>query len=62
MPRRAKLKPIFAVEEHMRMTAGRVMVMPTPTAEPFRAAMVGRRERWRARETRPPLVGGNKGG
>lgn len=37
------------------MTAGRVMVMPTPTAEPCIAAMVGLLQRWIARATRPPL-------
>lgn len=37
------------------IAAGRVMVMPTPTAEPCIAAIVGLRHRWIARATRPPL-------
>lgn len=36
------------------------MVMPTPTAEPFRAAMTGLRQRWIATVTLPPLPGRNR--
>jgi hypothetical protein len=32
------------------------MVIPTPTAEPCIAAIVGLRQRWIASATRPPLV------
>ena len=45
IPRLAKTKPTFAVAETIRMAMGRVMVMPTPTAEPFMAATVGLRHR-----------------
>ena len=55
MPRREKTKPTFAVEQAMRIVAGRVMVMPTPTAGPFIAAIVGLEQLWMARATFPPL-------
>ena len=54
-PRRAKTKPIFDLECVMRMFMGSVMVIPTPTAEPFRAPIVGLRECAMARVTLPPL-------
>lgn len=38
-----------------RMAAGSVIVMPTPTAEPCIAAIVGFWHRWMAMATRPPL-------
>lgn len=37
------------------MIAGNVIVIPTPTADPCIAAMVGLRHLWIARATRPPL-------
>lgn len=55
MPRRAKTKPILALAQASRMLAGRVMVIPTPTAEPLIAAMVGLLQLWIASETLPPL-------
>ena len=55
MPRREKTKPILAVALATRMLVGRHIVMPTPTAAPFMAAMVGLEQLWMARETRPPL-------
>ena len=55
MPRRANTKPILAAEGASRMAQGSVMVMPIPTAEPLRAAMVGLRHCWISRATRPPL-------
>ena len=56
IPRLAKTKPIFADAHATRMLAGRVMVIPTPTAEPLMAAMVGLEQLCIARETLPPLV------
>ena len=44
-PRRAKTNPYFEVEWPIRMAAGRVIVMPTPTAEPAMAQIVGLRQR-----------------
>ena len=41
MPRREKTKPNLAALEAMRMSIGRVMVTPTPTAGPLMAAMTG---------------------
>lgn len=55
IPRRAKTKPYLDVVWAMRIAAGRVIVIPTPTAEPCIAAMVGLRQRWIARAMRPPL-------
>ena len=55
IPRRAKTKPIFAVEDTIRIAHGRVRVIPIPTAEPLMAQMVGFGERWMEREARPPL-------
>ena len=52
-PRRAKTKPIRAPLAAMRMSMGRVRVAPTPTAAPFRAAMMGLRQLKRA-PTKPP--------
>ena len=40
-PRRAKTKPIRAAEDAMRMSIGRVKVMPNPTAGPLIAAITG---------------------
>jgi hypothetical protein len=40
-PRRAKTNPIRADEDAMRMSMGRVMVTPKPTAGPLMAAMTG---------------------
>lgn len=55
MPRRPKTKPYLDALCAMRTAAGSTMVMPTPTAEPCIAAMVGLRHLWMARATRPPL-------
>jgi hypothetical protein len=41
IPRLANTKPVFADAQATRMLAGRVMVIPTPTADPLIAAMVG---------------------
>ena len=41
MPRRANTKPIFAFSLASRMSIGRVIVMPTPTAGPLIAAITG---------------------
>ena len=40
-PRRANTKPILAFSEQIFTSMGRVMVRPTPTAEPLMAAMTG---------------------
>ncbi len=40
-PRRANTKPIFASGTARRMSIGSVIVMPTPTAGPLIAAMIG---------------------
>ena len=40
-PRRANTKPIRAAVEAMRISIGRVMVMPNPTAGPLMAAITG---------------------
>lgn len=42
-PRLAKTKPILASAYAIRMAMGRVIVMPTPTADPLIAAMTGLR-------------------
>lgn len=55
IPRREKTKPIFVFAVARRMVQGRTIVIPTPTAEPLRAAMVGLRQLLIARETWPPL-------
>jgi hypothetical protein len=54
-PRRANTNPIFAFLYAMRMFMGSVIVMPMPTAEPWRAPMVGLRQWNMERVTRPPL-------
>ena len=54
MPRRANTKPNFAALEAMRMSIGRVMVTPTPTAGPLTAAMTGFFDSKMRSETRPP--------
>ena len=41
MPRRAKTNPILASSAASRMSIGRVMVMPMPTAGPLMAAITG---------------------
>jgi hypothetical protein len=55
IPRLANMKPIFAEAHATRMLAGRVIVIPTPTAGPLMAAMVGFEQLCIARETLPPL-------
>src|SRR5207253_10457025 len=40
-PRRAKTKPMRAAEDAIRMSIGRVSVMPKPTAGPLIAAITG---------------------
>jgi hypothetical protein len=55
IPRLANTKPIFADAQAMRMLAGSVMVIPTPTADPLMAAMVGFVQLCIASETLPPL-------
>ena len=54
MPRRAKTKPMRAAVEAMRMSIGRVMVMPTPTAGPLIAAMTGFFDSKMRSDTSPP--------
>ncbi len=54
IPRRVKTNPIFAVSEAMRISIGRVMVMPTPTAGPFMAAITGFFISKILKVTRPP--------
>ena len=54
IPRLAKTNPILAFSLTMRMFIGSVMVIPTPTALPFMAAMTGFVQRWIARVTFPP--------
>jgi hypothetical protein len=56
IPRLANTKPIFAEAHATRMLAGRVIVIPTPTAAPLMAAMVGFEQLCIASETLPPLV------
>jgi hypothetical protein len=41
MPRRANTKPMRAPSAARRMSIGRVIVTPTPTAGPLMAAMTG---------------------
>lgn len=55
MPRLEKTNPIFAGAYATRILAGRHMVMPTPTAAPLIAAMVGFEQLCIASETLPPL-------
>jgi hypothetical protein len=55
IPRLANTKPIFADAQATRMQAGSVMVIPTPTADPLIAAMVGFEQLCIASETLPPL-------
>ena len=53
-PRRAKTKPNFAVSAAILMSAGSVMVAPTPTAGPLTATITGLREAAMRSETIPP--------
>ena len=53
-PRRAKTNPILASSAAMRISMGRVMVMPIPTAGPWMAAITGLRQLKTARAIRPP--------
>jgi hypothetical protein len=55
IPRLANTKPILAEAQATRMLAGRVIVIPTPTAEPLTAAMVGLEQLCIASATLPPL-------
>src|ERR1700761_835998 len=55
IPRLLKTKPILALAYATRMHAGKHMVMPTPTAAPCMAAIVGFEQWWIANEVRPPL-------
>ena len=41
IPRRANTKPMRASSAASRMSMARVIVMPTPTAGPLMAAMIG---------------------
>ena len=49
-----KTKPILASSAAKRKSAARVMVIPTPTAGPLMAAMIGFNESNIRRTTRPP--------
>src|SRR6478609_9424252 len=53
-PRRAKMKPILAPLAAIRISIGKVMVMPTPTAGPLIAAIDGFRQLKIASINRPP--------
>ena len=55
-PRLEKTKPIFAVLHATRMVAGRVIVIPIPTADPLIAAIVGFEHLWMASAALPPLL------
>ncbi len=46
MPRLLNTKPMRAAVDIMRMSIGRHMVMPTPTAAPLIAATIGFRQLW----------------
>lgn len=46
---------LLLLDSAYRIAAGRVIVMPTPTAEPWRATMVGFAQRCIASVTFPPL-------
>lgn len=50
-PRLEKTKPIFADWHASRMVAGRVIVIPIPTAAPLIAAIVGFEHLWMASAT-----------
>ena len=54
MPRRANTNPMRAVSDARRMSIGRVMVTPTPTAGPLMAAITGFSDRKMRSEMRPP--------
>ncbi|SLI62178.1 Uncharacterised protein [Mycobacteroides abscessus subsp. abscessus] len=54
IPRRLKTKPMRAVSTARRKSAASVMVMPTPTAGPFTAAMIGLRDSNIRSTTSPP--------
>lgn len=56
IPRLANTKPIFAFAYANLIVAGRHIVMPTPTAAPCKAAMVGLEHWWIAKDARPPLL------
>jgi hypothetical protein len=57
IPRLVNTKPIFADAQATRTLAGRVMVIPTPTADPLIAAMVGFEPLCIASETLPSSEG-----
>ncbi len=54
IPRRANTNPIRASSAARRMSIGRVMVAPTPTAGPLIAAITGLRHSNRRSDNRPP--------
>ncbi len=53
-PRRANTNPNRALSAARRMSIGKVMVTPTPTAGPFTAAITGLVDRKMRNATRPP--------
>lgn len=55
-PRLEETKPIFADLHASRIVAGRVIVMPIPTAPPLIAAIVGFEHLWMASAALPPLL------
>lgn len=58
MPRRAKTNPNFALSLAMRMSMGRVIVTPTPTAGPLNAPMTTFLHAAIRRATAPPASRG----
>ena len=54
MPRPANTKPTLAWSARMRTSMGRVIEIPTPTADPLMAAMTGLVERKMRSTSRPP--------
>jgi len=54
IPRRTNTKPNRASADASRMSIGSSIVAPTPTAEPFTAAITGLRQEKMRSVTRPP--------
>ena len=60
MPRRAKTKPNFALSLAKRMSIGKVIVTPTPTAAPLIAPITGFKLSKIRRDTNPPPSRGKR--
>ena len=55
MPLFAKTNPNFALSDAIRTSIGRVIVTPTPTADPLTAAMIGFLKSYNFKVSIPPV-------